>query len=140
MVRAARPGGRIVLEDDDHDVLRLYPELPDTRRVWEAYFRSYERFGRDPFVGRHLVALLHEAGALPGRNTWLFFGTCAGSANFAPMVANFAGVLDGAREAILSVGTLTEPEIDEGIDALKRWSEHPAAALWYATCWAEGTR
>ena len=140
MVRAVRPGGRIVLEDDDHDVLRLYPELPDTRRVWEAYFRSYERFGRDPFVGRHLVALLHEAGASPSRNTWLFFGTCAGSVNFAPMVANFVGVLDGAREAILSVGTLTDPEIDGGIDALKLWSEHPAAALWYATCWAEGTR
>ncbi|HEX5132651.1 MAG TPA: methyltransferase domain-containing protein, partial [Candidatus Krumholzibacteria bacterium] len=27
MVRALRPGGRIVLEDDDHDVLRLHPAL-----------------------------------------------------------------------------------------------------------------
>ena len=26
MVRAARPGGRIVVEDDDHELLRLWPE------------------------------------------------------------------------------------------------------------------
>jgi ubiquinone/menaquinone biosynthesis C-methylase UbiE len=140
MVRAARPGGRVVLEDDDHDVLRFHPELPDTRRVWEAYYRSYRQFGRDPFVGRHLVSLLHKAGALPRSNTWLFFGTCTGSPNFEPMVANFVGVLEGARGALRSEGTLSEEEINGGIDALERWSENPAAALWYATCWAEGIR
>jgi hypothetical protein len=56
------------------------------------------------------------------------------------MVANFVGVLEGAREALRSEGTLSEEEINGGIDALERWSENPAAALWYATCWAEGIR
>src|SRR2546426_687255 len=37
MVRAVRPGGRVVLSDDDHDVLRLYPELPAFDAVWRAY-------------------------------------------------------------------------------------------------------
>lgn len=140
MVRAARPGGRIVLEDDDHDVLRFFPELPETRRLWEAYFRTYARFGRDPYVGRRLVSMLHEAGASPCGNTWLFFGSCAGSPDFGAMVANFVGVLAGAREAVLAGGELTESEIDAGIAALESWRERPDAALWYATCWAEARR
>src|SRR2546429_8372429 len=55
MVRAVRPGGRIVLEDDDHDLLRLWPEPAGVMAVWKAYIRSYDRAGRDPFVGRGLV-------------------------------------------------------------------------------------
>jgi hypothetical protein len=140
MIRAARPGGRIVLEDDDHDLLRFFPELPETRRLWEAYFRSYAKFGRDPYVGRRLVAMLHEAGATPSGNTWLFFGSCAGSPNFDAMVANFVGVLEGARESVLAGGELPESRIEAGIDALKSWSKRPGAALWYATCWAEANR
>jgi ubiquinone/menaquinone biosynthesis C-methylase UbiE len=140
MIRAARPRGRIVLEDDDHDVLRFFPELSETRRLWEAYFRTYAKFGRDPYVGRRLVAMLHEAGATPSGNTWLFFGSCAGSPNFDAMVANFVGVLEGARESVLAGGELPASEIEAGIDALKSWSERPDAALWYATCWAEAHR
>jgi len=140
MIRAARPGGRIVLEDDDHDVLRFFPELPETRRLWEAYFRTYAKFGRDPYVGRRLVAMLHQAGATPSGNTWLFFGSCAGSPNFDAMVANFVGVLEGARESVLAGGELPDSEIEAGIAALKSWSQRPEAALWYATCWAEAHR
>jgi SAM-dependent methyltransferase len=73
MVRAVRPGGRIILADDDHDVLRLWPEPPGLAPVWQAYQRSYHRHGNDPIVGRRLVQLLHQAGAQPRRNTWIFF-------------------------------------------------------------------
>lgn len=84
MVRAAKPGGRIVLADDDHDVLRLWPEPPGFGAVWHAYQRTYDRLGNDPIVGRRLVSLLYEAGAEPLRNTWIFFGSCAGQPSFAP--------------------------------------------------------
>src|SRR5919204_622789 len=76
MVRAVRPGGRIVLADDDHDVLRLWPEPAAVRAVWQAYCGTYERMGNDPYVGRRLPALLHGAGAVPRRSTWIFFGAC----------------------------------------------------------------
>src|SRR5262249_46226556 len=54
MVRAVRPGGRIVLQDDDRDVLRLWPEPPGLRPLWQAYMRTYDRLGNDPIVGRRL--------------------------------------------------------------------------------------
>src|SRR5213595_4141961 len=86
MVRAVRPGGRVVLQDDDHDVLRLYPEPPGFMTLWRAYERTYDRLGCDPYIGRRLVSLLHEAGAQPVRATWIFFGACAGQPNFPAFV------------------------------------------------------
>src|SRR5262249_7752545 len=82
MVRAVRPGGRLVLQDDDHDVLRIYPEPPGFMTVWRAYERTYDRIGCDPYIGRRLVSLLHEAGARPVRSTQINFGACAGDPNF----------------------------------------------------------
>ena len=138
MVRAARPGGRIVLEDDDHELLRLWPEVPEAEPLWSAYVRAYTESGRDPFVGRRLVSLLHEAGARPTRNHWNFFGGCAGSRDFGTLCDNFIGILVGARQAIVTLGGLDEVGFDRGIAALAAWGRRPDAALWYCTFWAEG--
>ena len=64
MARAVRPGGRVILSDDDYDGLRLWPEPPGFSLVWNAYQRTYDRHGNDPIVGRRLVQLLHQAGLL----------------------------------------------------------------------------
>ncbi len=140
MVKAVRPGGRIVLEDDDHDVLRLWPEPAGLPSLWSAYVRSYDRVGNDPYVGRRLVALLHSAGAKPARNQWLFFGTCSGQADFETYAENLAGVLESARGAILGAGLIESSFFDRTLAELHEWSRRPDAALWYSVCWAEGVR
>ena len=140
MVRAVRPGGRIVLEDDDHDVLRLWPEPPGFRELWQAYMRSYDRLGNDPFIGRRLVTLLHQAGAAPVHNQWLFFGGCSGDAHFKALMVNMAGVVEGARESIVSAGILESASYDAAIAALREWGQRPDAGVWFARCWAEGKR
>jgi SAM-dependent methyltransferase len=138
MVRAARVGGRIILEDDDHGVIRLWPEPPGFSRLWDAYIHVYERLGDDPYVGRRLVALLYQAGAAPVRNTWLFFGSCAGHPNLDLLVENMIGLLTSARERILE--SLDSELFDRGIQALRQWKARPDAAMWFATAWAEGAR
>lgn len=140
MVRAVRPGGRIVLEDDDHDVLRLHPEPPGFRALWEAYMRTYDRLGNDPYIGRRLVSLLHEAGAKPVRNTWIFFGSCAGQPTFEAVVNNALSILRGARETILRQSLLDEAALDETLTHFATWGKRPDAALWFSICWAEGVR
>jgi SAM-dependent methyltransferase len=140
MVRAVRVGGRIVLEDDDHDILRLWPEPPGVLDLWHAYMRSYERNGNDPYVGRKLVALLHEAGASPARSAWLFFGGCAGDGRLELFVRNMAGLLEGARAEILAGGEPDGPGFEAAIEALLAWGRRPDAAFWFARCWAEGVR
>jgi len=140
MVRAVRPGGRVVLEDDDHDILRLWPEPPGLYELWRAYIRTYEKNGNDPYVGRRLVALLHAAGAAPVRNDWLFFGGCAGDGRLDLFVNNLTVLLEGARDAILAAGTIDGARFDLAIAATRAWGERPDAAFWFARCWAEGIR
>src|SRR4051812_2788198 len=140
MVRAVRPGGRVVLADDGHDTFRLWPEPPGFGRLWESYMRTYDRVGNDPLVGHRLVALLHQAGAAPVRNTWQFFGGCAGQPEFGSYVDNLARILDGVRRPILDLGAVDGPAFDDCLAALRSWGARPDAALWYAVSWAEGRR
>ena len=140
MVRAVRPGGRIVLEDDDHWVLRMWPEPVECALMWRSYVESFSRIGNDPQVGRKLVALLHEAGARPRRNRWIFFGGCAGDEVFPLLIENMAGLFIGAREAILAGGQLDGESFTAALAAVRAWGRRPDAALWFARCWAGGVR
>jgi SAM-dependent methyltransferase len=140
MVRAVRPGGRIVLADDDHQVLRLWPEPPGFTELWQAYIRAYEHLGCDPFVGRRLVALLRGAGAKPRRNHWLFFGSCAGAPKFPAFVKNAIGVIETAREVITGPLRFGPKKFDQSLRALRQWGRRPDAAIWYALSWAEAIR
>ncbi len=138
MVRALRPGGRVVVSDDDHDNFRPWPEPEGFHALWQAYIRSYDRAGNDPFIGRRLVSLLHEAGVTNIRNTCVFFGGCAHDENFHVVVDNMIGILEGARRDVLDGEFLDEASFDMAIGGLARWKEHPSAALWYSLSWAEG--
>lgn len=138
MVAACRPGGRLVIADDDHDIFRLYPECPGFNELWQAYIRSYDRLGNDPYIGRRLVHLLHEAGMHKIRNTFIFFGDCAGNSTFEAFVDNIIGVVAGARTVIIEHQLLTESFFDQSIAAMHQWKKRKDAALWYAMNWAEG--
>jgi len=148
MARAARPGARVILEDDDHDVLRLWPEPPGLAAIWQAYIQTYEAIGNDPFVGRKLTALLYDGGLRPTRNTWLFFGASSGDDRLADYVENLIGIFEGAREHVLVQlqKVANEPvnacarSFDQAIEAFRQWKTRPDVALWYAVCWAEASK
>jgi SAM-dependent methyltransferase len=140
MAAAARPGGRIVLEDDDHEILRLAPEPEGFADLWRAYMRSYEKIGCDPVVGRSLVSLLHRAGARPVRNGLLFFGACAGEPDFPFYAENLAIILEQARELVIGGGLEPAAGFDRALGAYRHWAGLPDAAIWYARNRAEGIR
>ena len=140
MVRAVRPGGRIVLEDDDHDLMRLWPEPSGFAELWQAYQRSYEHLGNDPTIGRRLVELLRDAGAQPVRNTFIFFGSCAGQQHFPLYVDNLIGVISSARTTVVGAELLDAARFDAAIAAIREWSRGATAACWYAASWAEAQR
>ena len=140
MVRSVRPGGRIVLADDDHGVMRLWPEPLGFNDLWAAYIRTYDRMGNDPFVGRRLVQLLEQAGARPVRNHWLFFGGCAGMETFPVLAANMAGVVRSARQTMIDMALVEASSFDTIMERYDEWSQRTDAALWFAVAWAEGVR
>lgn len=138
MARAVKPGGRIVLCDDDHDLLRLDPPAPAVERLWTAYMRTYEEHGNDPLIGRRLPRLLHGAGAQPVRNTWVFFGSCAGSDDWRVVIDNCRGILSGAREQI--VRHIAPRDFDAALTEFGTWSARADASFWLPLAWAEGLR
>jgi SAM-dependent methyltransferase len=140
MFEAVRPGGKLILQDDDHDVFRIFPEPDGFYELWHAYMKTYDVVGNDPKVGRRLVQLLQESGADPTRNHWLFFGSCSGHPHFPHYVNNLRGVIESGKDAILSGELLSLPAYESAMKALKTWQDRPDAAIWYAVCWAEGTK
>jgi SAM-dependent methyltransferase len=140
MVRAVRPGGRIVLQDDDHDTLRLWPEPPGFAGLWHAYVRAAGRNGTDPYVGRRLVSLLVRAGGVPRRSSMIFFGGCGGSPELETMVSNVTDLFAGVREAMQRDSAIEPHDYEEAIAAFRRWGARPDAAFWYAVPWVEGRR
>ncbi|MGR9294444.1 class I SAM-dependent methyltransferase [Rhizobium leguminosarum] len=139
MARAVRPGGRVILSDDDYDGLRLWPEPPGFSPVWNAYQRTYDRHCNDPIVGRRLVQLLHQADLRPRRNTLVFFGGCAGDPDFEDVVRNIASIVDEAIDDIVATGLLRDA-VTAGLDTLIEWSRAPDSAVWFGMSWAEGIR
>ncbi|MCP4250403.1 MAG: methyltransferase domain-containing protein [bacterium] len=138
MARAARHGGRVVLQDDDHSVMRFWPPAHRLERLWQAYAQTYERIGCDGYIGCKLVELLHAAGVRPTRTTWLFYGACAGHPSFGPLTSNLLGVLEGAADRILQHSKFSRKEVQQAIEEFRAWRAVGHAAFWYAICWAEG--
>jgi SAM-dependent methyltransferase len=140
MARAVRRGGRVALGDDDHAVFRIHPEPPAFRAAWEAFQRCYDRNGNDPFIGRRLPEILHQAGLSPRRATWIFFGACAGEPAFGGFVRNLQGNIASARDAIIETGALDAAMVDRALDEIGDLTARTGAAIWYAMCWAEGVK
>lgn len=140
MVRSVRPGGRVVLADDDHPLLRVWPECSGLDAVWAAYQRAFERNGNDAQVGRRLVQLLHLAGAKPIRNDWIFFGSCSGSPEWDGAAQNLIGVLRSAKDRMVEWELIGEDAFEAACASIESWQRQPDAAIWYAIAWAEGVR
>lgn len=138
MARAVRPGGRVILCDDDHGDFRPWPEPTGFAPLWDAYVNTYLSVGNDPFVGRKLVGLLAGAGLRPVRNSTIFFGGCAGDDRFDAIADNLIGVLTGARDVMMTRDLLDPAAFDLGMAGLASWKSDPAASLWYGMCYAEG--
>src|SRR5262249_2752163 len=108
--------------------------------LWNVYQRSYDRVGNDPLIGHRLVSLLHDAGATPSRNTWLFFGSCTGDPHFTDYVENLIIILEGVRTTLVEMELIRADIFDETILGVRRWMQRPDAAFWYAIAWAEGRK
>ena len=140
MALAVRSGGRIVVMDDDHAALRLWPESPGFASLWESYILVAARNQNDPYVGRRLPALLHAAGARPTRITQLFYGGVGRTEGLRVVVENVIGLFEGVLEPLLLVASMERADYDRAIAAFRLWADRPDAAFWYAFHWAEGVK
>jgi len=139
MAKALRPGGRIFLSDDDHEVFRLTPEPEGFRELWGAYMDSYEAAGNDPRIGRNLGGILRDEGFRSIRIGGMFFGGYADEPHFGMIADNLIGILEGAGDTMISAGVIGRDAYTRSMEALRSWKGNPSAAQWYMVGWAEGT-
>ncbi|MBL8877243.1 MAG: methyltransferase domain-containing protein [Phycisphaerae bacterium] len=132
MLRAVRPGGIVVLADDDHEMLKLHPEPEGFGEFWRGYMQLYSRVGNDPIIGRRLVQLLHQAGGQPRRNSLVWFGGCSGDPMFGAVVFNLIEIVRGAAERMIAQGLVTDAQADSCIAGLRAFVDRPDGAVWYA--------
>src|SRR5216684_8806184 len=62
MVRVCKPGGTVLLQDLDGQLLWHYPEDPVVQETAEKVVRALSPTGFDPFVGRKLFSMARNAG------------------------------------------------------------------------------
>ena len=62
MVRSARPGGVVIVEDMDHGAVFSHPACPALERHMDLYDRVTRLRGADPQIGPRLPDLLRQAG------------------------------------------------------------------------------
>lgn len=140
MVRAARNGGRIILQDVDHSLLRLSREPEGFGALWQAYVRAFSASQCNPFVARDLVHLMVRAGARPTRTTIIAYSACSGAPDYWPVVEYLLGMIEGAKDRIVASNLMSGMSIDRAISNLRSWACRPDAALWFPTTWVEGVR
>jgi len=61
-VRVCRPGGTVLIQDLDGQLLWNYPEDPALQHSIEAVITGLASTGFDPFVGRKLFTFVQKAG------------------------------------------------------------------------------
>jgi len=140
MYRALRPGGRIVLADDDHQAMILFPEPDGFQQLWTAYMDSFLEIGNDPFIGRKLPQLLKTNGFIEVRNDFVFFGDVFGSPTFPIFSRNLIEVIATAKDVMFSENLITPSDFEAAIAGLKCWSENEQATAWYPLCIAFGIK
>jgi SAM-dependent methyltransferase len=64
MVRVCRPGGMVLFQDLDGQLLWNYPEDPALQPAVEKVVAGLAKTGFDPFVGRKLFCLAQKAGLM----------------------------------------------------------------------------
>lgn len=136
---ALRQGGKLILVDDDHANFRITPRQPAFERLWKAYIDVYRNLGNDPFMGRNLISLLHDAGFNELKIDFILFGATADEEDFMHYANNLIGILLGSAEDIQAIYSSPE-DFAEDIQAIYAWSKLPDATLWYAANWAEGVK
>ena len=136
MAGAVRPGGRVILIDDDHETLTFWPPLDAVARLWAQYLIAFNAAGHDALVGRKLPALLLDAGIPPTKARSLHFGVCAGEPSFGPGTDRLRGIFAANRAAL----PVSDAELLAASDALDEWSKRRDATAWGLVRYAEGVR
>lgn len=132
MRRVVRPGGRVVVCENDISLIRWDPPCSTFEEVWLAFQRYQHELGGDGLIGRRLHRLFRQAGlrqielSVQPEVHW------HGSAGFEGWIQNQIGNLEGTRAGLVDSGLCEPLDLEKAIAELKQLShERDASSHFY---------
>lgn len=124
MVRAARPGGMVVIEDIEFSAHFSWPRCPAFERYVRLYEEVVERRGGNPNIGPHLPRMLLEAGL---QNVELEVIQPTYRTGSGKQLA--AVTMEHIREAVVAAGLATGAEVDSIVEEINAFAEDPTTLI-----------
>jgi SAM-dependent methyltransferase len=131
MYRVVKPGGHVLVEENDNSLQRYDPACPRFDHVWQQFNRLQAKLGGDGHIGSKLYGLLRRAGFVEVRMLLHPHLYHAGTDEFACWVENEAAILDGAAGALLNHDFAKPGEVEAAVAELRGLLENPDASSWF---------
>jgi ubiquinone/menaquinone biosynthesis C-methylase UbiE len=122
MLRVAKPGGVVVVEDIDFAGSFCHPPSPAFDRYVALYRAVVRSSGGDPEIGPRLGDLLEDAGL-----TAIRVSVVQPTARQAGGLGIASATMRGIAAAVVSKGLATLPEVTRVVDELETWERSPRA-------------
>jgi len=130
--RTLKPGGKIFFQENTISLMRLYPECPSFDLVWGKFILLQKLLGGDAEIGKKLFYLLKTVGfekVTPSYQPEIHYSDKGTLVNW---VSNLIGNIEGASEELISNGLVTNSQINEAIQELKKFSiKNDSLAMFY---------
>lgn len=120
MIRAAKPGGIVAIEDIDVSGWFFYPRSPAHERFLRLYSNTVRRRGGDPDIGPRLPLMLLAAGLANVRMNVVQPANFAGDVKLIPALT-----MENIGEAVLEEKLATREEIDWVVAQLYEFAKRP---------------
>jgi ubiquinone/menaquinone biosynthesis C-methylase UbiE len=135
--RVLRPGGIAGIRAPDMEGLLLSSTDPLVRRSYGLWPKLIEHNGGNPYVGKDLRALLHQAGFVRVQMAASY--ECRDTVEAVRAWAStVVAALSTVAPQLVEAGLASSDMIEEAIVAWKAWSADPAAFYADAWCYAIG--
>ncbi len=131
MRRVAKPGGRVLAQENNILVNVLEPPCPHFEQVWRQFVVLQERLGGDALVGRKLFRLYRAAGfqrvelGIQPEVHW------AGLPSFRTWIVNLIGNVTGAAESLRTHGLASQREMDDAVAQMRALLDHPDGCAYF---------
>lgn len=127
MIRAAVPGGRVLVLDYNHEKIAWDPEPPATvRRFYDAFLAWRAEAGMDNAIADHLVSMFVEAGLTDVVSTPQQETTNRGDAEFERRIGIWADVIGGRGRQMVEDDAITEAERAAAHEDYVAWARETA--------------
>jgi SAM-dependent methyltransferase len=125
MMRLARPGGIVALQEPDGSTLNCYPPHPAWEKLKAALLGAFEGVGADLRLARRLYALAREAGLEDVRYRTFLIAVRSTD----PMVDYLPSTVESLRSTVLELGLSSEEEFPQVLAECRRHLCRPDASF-----------